>query len=147
MTLVEVMIVVLVLSILGMAAVPAVRSDQDKARAVVFANKIRTACNAFRYYYQLHGKYPRDQYPAKMPPEMKPYLSNFEWDKPTPVGGKWDWDYHVPNKFGCKAGVSVYRPDYTTAQMTEVDKLIDDGKITRGEFYRRSGGYIQVIER
>ena len=113
MTLVEMMIVVLVLSILAMAAVPAVNADQDRARHVTFANNLRTACNAFRYYYQLNGVYPHDQNPGRLPPEMKPYLSHFDWDQSTPIGGKWDWDYHVPDMFGCKAGVSVYRPDQT----------------------------------
>ena len=146
-TLVEMMIVVLVISILAMAAVPTVRSDQDRARYVMFANNLRTACNAFRYYYQLNGTYPHDQNQGRLPPEMKPHLANFGWGKPTPVGGKWDWDYHASRTFGCKAGVSVYRPDLTDAQMAEIDKLIDDGNIKSGEFYKRSNGYIQAIER
>jgi hypothetical protein len=70
-------------------------------------------------------------------------LSAVHWTEPTPIGGQWDWDFL---QYGAIAGVSVFMPDLTEAQMARIDARIDDGDLTTGIFRRRSSGYIYVME-
>jgi len=74
---------------------------------------------------------------------MSNYLEHIDWAGRTPIGGKWDWDRGV---FGVAAGVSVYQPDLTPAQMRRIDARMDDGNLKSGMFRQRSQGYISIIE-
>jgi prepilin-type N-terminal cleavage/methylation domain-containing protein len=49
-------------------------------------------------------------------------------------------------QFGFTAGISVYKPTVSAAQMQEIDKLIDDGNLGTGIFRSRSNGYIYIIQ-
>jgi hypothetical protein len=42
--------------------------------------------------------------------------------------------------------VSVYQPDRTTAEMADIDKIIDDGNLSTGVFRQRSNGYIFILQ-
>ena len=44
------------------------------------------------------------------------------------------------------AGLSVYQPNRTRAQMKNLDKEIDDGDLATGVFREHENGYIYVIE-
>jgi prepilin-type N-terminal cleavage/methylation domain-containing protein len=143
-TLVELMVVIAIIAVLTAVAVPQALRARDSSVNAAFVADLRVAKGAFVLYNSELGDYPPDRTPAVYPAEIAPYLdSSFKWSADTPIGGKWDWDYHV---FGFVAGVSVYQPTVGAAQMTRIDQTIDDGNLGTGDFQTRSGGYISVLE-
>lgn len=143
MTLVEMLIVVVVLSILAVIALPAITAKQRSAQDAAFVTNMRLGCDAFRLYRAQNGSYPPDRWPAIIPPGMEGYLKGLNWTEETPIGGMWDWDN---GQFGYTAGVSVYMPDRTDDEMDEVDALLDNGNLNTGGFRKRQDGYISIIE-
>ena len=142
-TLVEIMIVVAIIGILASIGIPVMYEAGNRARARRFARDIQTAGHAFVQYAMETGQYPPDRTPAQMPAGMSGYLWNFPWTEKTAVGGRWDWDYQ---QFGTKAGVSVHMPTWKDDRMQMVDNIMDDGNLSTGQFRRRSGGYMYVLE-
>jgi prepilin-type N-terminal cleavage/methylation domain-containing protein len=145
-TLVEIMIVALIIGLLTTLAVPAFVSARRDSLNVAFVNDLRKAADAFDLYATEHGTYPPDATPGNVPAGIAPYLPKMNWAGVTPIGGRWDWDY-LQWHFGCRAGVSVYRPDRSDAQMRVIDALIDDGDLTTGIFRKRNAGFIYIVER
>jgi prepilin-type N-terminal cleavage/methylation domain-containing protein len=142
-TLVEIMIVVAIIGLLAAIAIPNLLEAGIKSRSTRFAREIESAGHAFVQYSFDHGKYPSDKNPAQMPDGMADYLHKFPWIEETVIGGQWDWDYQ---QFGFTAGVSVKSPKWTDAQMAKIDKIMDDGNLATGQFRRRSGGYMYILE-
>ncbi|MBM4148032.1 MAG: hypothetical protein FJ224_03210 [Lentisphaerae bacterium] len=143
LSLLDVMIVVAIIGLLSGIAIPSVQKSRKSARDMKFVSDIRTAVQSFEQYSMLNATYPADQVPGVPPPEMAGYLPRMDWTARTSIGGLWDWDYQ---RFGVKAGVSVYRPDRTDDDMAKIDKRFDDGSLASGMFRQRSEGYIYVIE-
>jgi len=142
-TLVEVMIVVSIVGLLAAIGVPSMVGAGENTRKARFAREIKSAGHAFVQYAFDHGDYPADTIPAQMATGMAEYLNGFPWIEETVIGGQWDWDYEV---FGVHAGVSVKSPNWDDDQMREVDALIDDGNLGSGQFRKRPGGYIFILE-
>jgi type II secretory pathway pseudopilin PulG len=137
------MIVVALIGLLASLAVPNMLNAGQDTRKSRFARDIQNAGHTFVQYSFDHGSYPTDKTPAQMPDGMAEYLKGFPWTEETVIGGNWDWDYGV---FGVTAGVSVKSPKWGDEQMQEVDALIDDGNLAGGQFRKRSGGYIYILE-
>lgn len=142
-TLVEIMIVVAIIGLLASLAIPSMRRAGSETRSARFAREIRNAGHAFVRFSFDHGEYPSDKMPGQMADGMNAYLSGFHWGEDTVIGGQWDWDYEV---FGIHAGVSVNSPKWGDEQMQKVDEKIDDGNLGTGQFRKRSGGYIYILE-
>ena len=142
-TLVEIMIVVAIIGILAALGFPAMYEAGNRTRARRFARDIQIAGHAFIQYAMDTGAYPDDRTPAQMPAGMSGYLRNFPWTEDTVVGGRWDWDYE---QFGTKAGVSVHMPAWQDERMQLIDAVMDDGNLSTGQFRKRSGGYMYVLE-
>lgn len=142
-TLVEIMIVVAIIGILAALGLPAMFEAGNKTRARRFARDIQTAGHAFLQCVMETGDYPADTAPGQMPADMAGYFWNFPWTEDTVVGGHWDWDYE---QFGTKAGVSVHMPAWEDDRMQLIDAVMDDGNLSTGQFRKRSGGYMYVLE-
>ena len=143
-TLVEIMVVVAIIGILAAIAIPAFRKARFNTRVSNFVNDIRIAVDAFGMYSLEHGEYPADCWPGRMPSGMEKYLENMNWTGATPIGGKWDWDFHA---VGITAGVTAIGADIDTSYLLDIDRRIDDGVLTTGHFRRTAaGGYSYVIE-
>ena len=142
-TLVEILIVVVILGILAAIVIPALASPSRDARNATFCANLKTFMQLYMLYDAKHNAWPEDRQPAQAPPEMAAELEGSAWERTTPIGGQWDWDYL---QFNCTAGVSVYQPDRTDAEMTEIDAMLDDGDLETGRFMKRANGYIYIIE-
>ena len=142
-TLVEIMIVVAIIGLLAALGIPNMLRAGQNARKSRFAHDIKAAGNAFVQYAFANGNYPSDKTPTQMPDGMEDYLAKFPWTEDTPIGGQWDWDYQ---QFGVKAGVSVKSPKWADEDMEKIDNLFDDGNLSTGQFRKRSGGYIYILE-
>jgi prepilin-type N-terminal cleavage/methylation domain-containing protein len=142
-TLTELMIVVAVIGLLAAIAIPCFARARERSLNVRFAADLQVAKAAFIEYAADHGTYPADTTPSVVPAGMADYLRRIAWTQPNTIGGQWDWDN---SQFGFKAGVSVYQPTASVAQMVKIDQIIDDGNLTTGDFRSRSDGYIGIIE-
>ena len=142
-TLIEIMIVVGIIGLLASMAIPNMLEAGQDTRKARFAREIQTAGHAFVQYAFDTGSYPGDKTPAQMPDGMADYLKGFPWVSETVIGGHWDWDYQ---QFGVTAGVSVKSPNWSDTEMAEIDHMIDDGNLASGQFRKRSGGYIFILE-
>ena len=142
-TLLEIMIVVAIIALLAAIAIPSFVRARESAQNGRFIADLRTAKGAFTMYCVDNGQYPPDRTPGVVPPGMAEYLGSFPWTENTSLGGQWDWDYL---QFGCKAGVSVYRPSAPLTQLGRLDEAIDDGDLASGDFRSRASGYISILE-
>jgi prepilin-type N-terminal cleavage/methylation domain-containing protein len=144
-TLVEIMIVVSIISLLTVIAVPSFLRAREKAQNAKLVNGLRIATEAFQMYATEHGDYPPDVNRGTVPAGMDLYFGpTFNFTKPTPIGGNWDWDY---KQFGFTAGVSVIGSGVGDARMTEIDATIDDGDLNTGGFQSTAADrYTSIIE-
>jgi prepilin-type N-terminal cleavage/methylation domain-containing protein len=133
-TLVEIMIVVSVIALLAMIALPSFLRARQRAQNTQFINSLRVARDAFELYAVEHNDYPPNALPGTLPPGMESYFGpSFDFSAPTPIGGSWDW---VNRKVGTLIGVSVFSPTVDSAQLEEIDAIIDDGDLSHGAFTR-----------
>jgi prepilin-type N-terminal cleavage/methylation domain-containing protein len=142
-TLVEITIVVAIIGVLAALAIPSVMITKTNARSARFINDLRQARAIFDAHAFQTGRYPTEGTPGIVPAGMADKLRPVHWTEPTPIGGQWDWDYL---QFGVVAGVSVFMPDLTDAQMAKIDARIDDGNLATGNFRQRSSGFIYIME-
>src|SRR6202011_851330 len=144
-TLVEIMIVVAIIALLAMIAIPSFLRARERTRRTVFINALRVARDACDTFVIEHNGWPPDVNRGTLPAGMATYFNaHFDWTKPTPIGGRWDWDYKV---FGFTAGVSVVDPNETPEDMAAVDAMIDDGDLSSGSFRETADGrYTWILE-
>ena len=131
-TLVEIMIVVAIIALLAAIAVPAFARARKRAQNARFINALRIGSDAADLYaIENNGKYPPDVNRGIVPPALATYLDpTFDWTAPTPIGGRWDWEFGV---YSVTAAISVVDgPD--AARMTEIDVEYDDGDLATGRF-------------
>ena len=144
-TLVEIMIVVSVIALLAVIAVPSFMRARERTHRTLLVNALRVARDACDIYVIEHNGWPPDVSRGVLPAGMATYFNgHFDWTAPTPIGGRWDWDYKV---FGFTAGVSIVSPDETPEEMAEIDAMIDDGDLSTGAFQQTAGGrYTWILE-
>ena len=142
-TLIEIMIVVAIIGLLAGLAIPNIRAAGRNTRSKTFLSNLRAASHAIIQYTMDTDTYPPDKTPGVMPRGMDSYFSGIKWMEETPIGGHWDWDY---KQFGVTAAISVHNPNWDEDEMKKFDSLFDDGSLSSGQFRKRSGGYMYVIE-
>ncbi len=144
--LVELMIVVLIVSILLAMAVPSYQRVQKKAKAGAIANDFRVFSAVFLSYAHENGSWPAET-PAGVVPTG---ISNLEiktdvWQNPTPMGGKFDWEYMQVHPGGTSPGgtwrAAIAISDTSDTPMLVdlemyqmIDEALDDGNLNTGSF-------------
>lgn len=96
-TLIELLVVVAIIGILANIAYPVLRNQILKAQAVRVISDFKNVRRALIEYYRDNNTYPRDYYPGREPPELKPYLQGkVHWKNA--IGGAgvlYDWENWV----------------------------------------------------
>ncbi|AOS44471.1 hypothetical protein Verru16b_01533 [Lacunisphaera limnophila] len=148
-SLVELMVVVLIISILFLAAVPTYQQIQRKARAAAIANDFRVFSSFFQAYAHERGSWPAEAGAGIVPTGIDASDLQFEnWTRGTPIGGKFDWEYNQTHPGGTSPGGrwrSAIAINSTADSallidadlMETIDETLDDGNLTTGNF--RSG--------
>ncbi|MCX6956799.1 MAG: prepilin-type N-terminal cleavage/methylation domain-containing protein [Verrucomicrobia bacterium] len=142
-TLVEIMVVVVIIGLLAAIALPAMARVKRNAQNARLVSDLRTFAQGFETYALKHGAWPPDGTPRVLPTGMSGEIKDAAWAQDTAVGGQWDWDYQ---QFGITAGISIFEPTVSVAQMQEIDARIDDGDLATGNFRARSSGYIFILQ-
>jgi prepilin-type N-terminal cleavage/methylation domain-containing protein len=148
MTLIEVVLTMALIGMLAAMMVPAFLRAQRSRRNAETAVKLRKAVEAFELFAAETGAYPPDQNVpgettvAAMAGYYFPYFKIDWWGQPTELGGRWDWDvgYH-----GIALSVSIWNPSASAEQLSEFDRLIDDGNLETGRFRKLGVQYHYVI--
>jgi prepilin-type N-terminal cleavage/methylation domain-containing protein len=159
LSLVELMIVVLIISVLFMAAVPAYQRIQRKARAAVLTNDFRVFGTVFQSYAHEKGSWPAETAAGVVPAGITDNdLQINAWTKPTAMGGQFDWENNQAHPGGTSPGGrwrAALAITGTTnsplmidaALMKDIDELLDDGDLETGNFRKGFGDCpILIIE-
>lgn len=139
-TLVEIMVVVLIVSVLAMAAVPAFARMKAKARTSTIVNDFRVFAAAFDAYAHETGNWPADAAAGVMPAEMAGRIDQDAWTRTTPLGGQYNWENDQMH-FGTRyracivvSGTASAPLTLDVAAMVSIDRAIDDGNLLGGNF-------------
>jgi type II secretory pathway pseudopilin PulG len=134
------MIVVFIISMLATLALPAVRRVRMRARSAAIANDFRTFAAAFDAYAQETGQWPADVAAGVMPAGMTDRLGSTAWQRQTPMGGRYNWEYNQLH-FGVryKAAISIAATAASPLpldvnQLLDLERRLDDGNLLGGSF-------------
>jgi len=151
MSLVELMVVVLIISMLFLAAVPAYQRIQRKARAAAIVNDFRVFGAVFQAYAHEKGSWPAESAAGVLPTGITSAdLQTDTWANSTPMGGHWDWEYNQVHPGGTSpggrwhaaiaiTGTSDAPLNLDTDLMQEIDDDLDDGDLDNGNFRKGFG--------
>lgn len=141
-TLVEIMVVVTIIGILATLAIPAFAQVRLRTAATTFKNDARVFAEAFQRYAQENGAFPGPQRNRdRFPPDMEGYLSEEDWTRTTPIGGRYSWDdYRRNRRSGHRGAIQVIRGTMNMRELRQLDAWMDDGNIRTGIIQVRSGG-------
>lgn len=150
-SIVELMVAVLIISMLFAAAIPAYQRIQRKARAASIVNDFRVFGAAFQAFAHEKGTWPAEAAPGVVPTGVNQQeLQAQAWSRPTPMGGKFDWENNQIHPGGTSPGGkwraalaingTSEAPLLIDADlMEEIDSSLDDGNLDTGMFRRGFG--------
>lgn len=132
------MVVILIVSFLAMLSVPGIARVKRRARTAVVVSDFRTFAAAFDGYAQEFGTWPAETAAGVMPAGMSDRLNETAWLRPTPIGGKYNWENNQLH-FGLRyraaiaiSGVGSVALPLDLAQFTDLENEMDDGNFFSG---------------
>lgn len=142
---------VLIVSVLAAAAVPAFTRLQRRAKTTTIVNDFRTFAAAFETYTHEKGGWPAETAAGVCPPVMTSRVNTAAWGRTTPMGGKYNWDYRQ-NHFGTTITAAISIAAVTgaplpldVAQLTDLENVLDAGNTNwLGGNFRLGTGIIPV---
>lgn len=151
MSLVELMTVVLIISILFLTVVPTYQRIQRKARASAIVNDFRVFGAVFQAYAHEKGSWPAESGAGVIPTGITSAdLQADVWNRATPMGGRFDWEYNQVHPGGTSPGGrwraalaingTSESPLLVDADlMGDIDDMLDDGNLDTGNFRKGFG--------
>jgi len=139
-TLVEIMVVVMIISMLVALLVPTVAKVKRRSQTSALANDLRVFASAFEAYAQEAGNWAAEVDVGVFPTEMQSRLNETSWQRVTPIGGHYNWDNNQMHR-GTRYRAVIAINSTSSAPLVQdvdlweaVDRLIDDGNLTTGNF-------------
>lgn len=133
--------VVFVLSALAALGVPFLQRAQIENRGTATAADLRTAAAAFQAYAHAHGDWPpADTGPGTLPTGMSDYLDPANWNRSSPIGGRYAWktgSLHHGHRYAAAIVIVPSSTDSVSVdrrQLEALDRAIDDGDLATGNF-------------
>lgn len=143
-TLLEIIVIVTVIGLLCAIAIPAYGKLQQRSINTLLSNELRVASGALEYYVFDKGSWPPDG-DGSWPAELTGYLPPPDrWHKPTPIGGTWAWALNTDDTV---ASLRINNYTVTAAQITAIDRMIDDGDPLAGKVMIAGHSLVYVLER
>jgi prepilin-type N-terminal cleavage/methylation domain-containing protein len=143
-TLVEIMVVVVITGILATIAIPTFVHFRRNAQNNRFINDVRTFAQAFETYAMKNGRWPPSAANGAVPTGMSGELRDDNWSAVNSLSGRWNWDYKTN---GVTAGISVTGATADDAQMTEIDKKMDDGSLSAGNLVKNGDRLTYILQK
>ena len=132
---------VFILSAIAALAVPTLRAVNLRARSAATVNDLRVFTAAFQAYAHERNDWPPgESAPGQVPAGMAGYLGQSNWERVTPIGGRYTW---APNTLQqgerYRAALVIATTAATTVsaerqQLEEIDRALDDGGLETGNF-------------
>lgn len=132
-TLVEIMVVVVIIGLLAALALPAFQRVQTRSRASRLANDFRQFDAGFQRYMLESGTTPAAGGVSTVPAGMDGYLPP-AFTQPSPYGGGYIWS-------GPSRNVVLTGSSADDTVMQAVDRILDDGDLSTGNFTKIAAGY------
>lgn len=138
------MVTVTIISLLLAAAVPAMMHVKRRSLATALANDLRVFAAAFEAYAHEAGQWPAEVDAGIMPPEMAARINATVWERPTAIGGRYNWDSGEMHGGARVKGAIAISSSGTNAVMQDldlfeaIDRVLDDGNLDTGSFRRGS---------
>jgi prepilin-type N-terminal cleavage/methylation domain-containing protein len=143
-SLLEIIVVVTVIGLLVSIALPAYGKLQKKSINTLMTNELRIASGALEYYVFDNGGWPPDG-AGSWPTELTGYLPPPDrWNKPTPIGGTWAWALDTDE---AAASLRINNFSAPVDQLTELDRMMDDGIPTTGNLLVTGTTLIYVLQK
>lgn len=135
-TLVEIMIVVSIIGLVAVMALPAFARARRKSMETAFVEDLRILSDGIELWAQNNGGLPVDGPTGGLPVGMADDdFKGVPWTKPTPMGGRWDYDSRNAACGNCGAAITVITPTNPNDPMwKEIDAMVDDGNLNTGNF-------------
>lgn len=140
-SLVELSVVIFIISVLAALAVPAIRKVHLEARSTAVVNDLRVFTTALQTYTHEKGDWPAGgTAPGEVPAGMAEYLKISNWSNPTPIGGLYTWSPNTVQQGERHRSAIVIttvgenRVSEDVAQLSDLDRKIDDGSLDTGNF-------------
>ncbi len=144
--LVELMVVVLIISMLMALAVPSYQRVRKRAKAGAIVNDLRVFSAVYLAYAHENGAWPAEAAAGVIPTGVTSQdLKSDVWMNPTPIGGKFDWEYMQVHPGGTSPGgtwrAAIAISDTSDAPLIVdlelyqmMDQALDDGNLNTGSF-------------
>ena len=144
MTLFEILIVVAIIGLLAALVIPAYLKATREAQDSRFTADLRTLSGVLEAYRMDSGDWPAEVATSVWPPGIYPYfMHRFAWEKPSSIGGNWDWENGTRSYKAC---IAVVGPDRTAAQMQTIDARCDDGNLNTGAMRQDGNDLVFIME-
>ncbi len=147
----DIALVALVAVLAFVAAITAVGQYRHAAARNRLADEMVTAAAAFSSYLRDQGALPPPANAGELPAGTQAYLTSVKWTAPTPVGGLYRWVNYSPLEPAPGAALSgavevtAFGPGVelklTPADLLAIDRRIDDGDLTKGNFRAGFNGW------
>ena len=124
------MIVVVIIGLLAAMAIPAFQRSRQRSQAARLTNDFRQFDSAFQRYLMENGTPPPAGALGVVPTGMAGYLPE-AYTQASPLGGGYIWS-------GPSSNIVLSGSNADDAIMTLVDKALDDGDLTTGDFTKIS---------
>jgi prepilin-type N-terminal cleavage/methylation domain-containing protein len=150
-TLVEIGVVTVIISILGMMAVQAYRRTSIRSRTSIVLNDFRVIGGAMNAYDLEKGAWPPSAVPGVMPAAMQGYVTQSNFTAPTVIGGYYTWatnslqggtTYQAVIIISSANGNNITSD---TGQLTDIDKKGDDGNLATGNIFLGASNYLVYV--
>ena len=147
-TLVEVMIVVAIIGLLAAMGIPSFMKARAESKAATMTRAMKVLSEAILIHAMETGTFPVDTATATVPVGMSADDFEVDWTEPTQLRGFWDYDAAIAECFNCGAAISIFGAgqDPNSPSFLAVDRMIDDGDLTAGDFRASTDRYTYIIE-
>lgn len=138
------MVTVSIIGLLTAVAIPAFAKARRNVRVNRMTNDLRIVHDAFNMYAMEAGQLP-DAF-GTVPKPVAEYLANAQWNEPTVMGGRWLYYGFMGLNFILIDDLRGERGTHPLAPAEAwlaVDRKVDDGDLTRGNF--RSFSEVQML--
>jgi type II secretory pathway pseudopilin PulG len=153
------MVVVLIISMIMALAVPSYQRVQKKAKAGALVNDFRVFSAVYLSYAHENGAWPAESAAGVIPTGITSQDMKADvWTRPTPIGGKFDWEFLQVHPGGTSPGgtwrAAIAISDTADAPLIVdpeiyllIDEALDDGNLNTGSFrYGNNNSPIFILE-